>query len=40
MTNKKWNRIGDVPIIGAGTYANNKTVAYHQPVGANILSEM
>ena len=25
MTNKKWNRIGDVPIIGAGTYANNKT---------------
>jgi len=25
MTNKKWNRIGDSPIIGAGTYANNKT---------------
>ena len=25
MTNKKWNRIGDVPIIGAGTYANNQT---------------
>lgn len=25
MTNKRWNRIGDVPIIGAGTYANNKT---------------
>ena len=25
MTNKKWNRVGDVPIIGAGTYANNKT---------------
>ena len=25
MTNKKWNRIGDVPVIGAGTYANNKT---------------
>ena len=25
MMNKKWNRIGDVPIIGAGTYANNKT---------------
>ncbi|WP_297984358.1 isoaspartyl peptidase/L-asparaginase family protein [uncultured Chryseobacterium sp.] len=22
MTNKKWNRIGDSPIIGAGTYAN------------------
>ena len=27
MTNKRWNRIGDSPIIGAGTYANNKTAA-------------
>ncbi|MFP4489759.1 MAG: isoaspartyl peptidase/L-asparaginase family protein, partial [Bacteroidales bacterium] len=27
MTNKKYNRIGDVPIIGAGTYANNATCA-------------
>ena len=27
MTNKKWNRIGDAPIIGAGTYANNKSCA-------------
>lgn len=25
MTNKKYNRIGDSPIIGAGTYANNQT---------------
>ncbi|WP_158839986.1 isoaspartyl peptidase/L-asparaginase family protein [Polaribacter sp. L3A8] len=25
MTNKRWGRIGDAPIIGAGTYANNKT---------------
>lgn len=25
MTNKRWNRIGDAPIIGAGTYANNNT---------------
>ncbi|MCO6164084.1 isoaspartyl peptidase/L-asparaginase family protein [Flavobacterium sp. NRK F7] len=25
MTNKKWGRIGDAPIIGAGTYANNST---------------
>lgn len=25
--NKKWGRIGDSPIIGAGTYANNKTCA-------------
>ncbi len=27
MTNKKYGRIGDSPIIGAGTYANNSTVA-------------
>lgn len=27
MTNKKYNRIGDAPIIGAGTYANNNTCA-------------
>ncbi len=25
MTNKKWGRIGDSPIIGAGTFANNAT---------------
>ncbi|HEX8846848.1 MAG TPA: isoaspartyl peptidase/L-asparaginase [Pyrinomonadaceae bacterium] len=25
MTNKKWGRVGDSPIIGAGTYANNST---------------
>ena len=25
MTNKRWNRIGDTPIIGSGTYANNTT---------------
>lgn len=25
MTNKKWDRIGDAPIIGAGTYANNSS---------------
>ncbi|NNK90362.1 MAG: isoaspartyl peptidase/L-asparaginase [Saprospiraceae bacterium] len=25
MTGKKFNRIGDSPVIGAGTYANNKT---------------
>src|SRR5665647_2781372 len=25
MNNKKYGRIGDSPIIGAGTYANNKT---------------
>jgi beta-aspartyl-peptidase (threonine type) len=27
MTNKKYGRIGDSPIIGAGTYANNGTCA-------------
>jgi len=27
MTNKRWNRIGDTPLIGAGTYANNATCA-------------
>ncbi|MCK5821391.1 MAG: isoaspartyl peptidase/L-asparaginase [Bacteroidales bacterium] len=27
MTNKKYNRIGDAPIIGAGTYASNKSCA-------------
>ena len=25
MTNKRWGRIGDSPIIGSGTYANNNT---------------
>ncbi|GEQ96555.1 isoaspartyl peptidase/L-asparaginase [Iodidimonas gelatinilytica] len=25
LTNKMWGRIGDSPIIGAGTYANNKS---------------
>ena len=25
MTNKKYGRVGDSPIIGAGTYANNDT---------------
>ncbi|HEX6914277.1 MAG TPA: isoaspartyl peptidase/L-asparaginase [Chitinophagaceae bacterium] len=27
MTNKKYNRVGDAPIIGAGTYANNNSCA-------------
>ncbi len=27
MTNKEFGRVGDTPIIGAGTYANNKTCA-------------
>ncbi|MFD0863316.1 isoaspartyl peptidase/L-asparaginase family protein [Sungkyunkwania multivorans] len=27
MTNKRWGRVGDAPIIGAGTYANNASCA-------------
>jgi L-asparaginase / beta-aspartyl-peptidase len=27
MSNKRYNRVGDAPIIGAGTYANNNTCA-------------
>ncbi len=27
MTNKRWNRLGDSPIIGAGTYADNASCA-------------
>jgi beta-aspartyl-peptidase (threonine type) len=27
MTNKQFGRVGDSPVIGAGTYANNKTCA-------------
>ena len=27
MTNKRWGRVGDVPVIGAGTYADNESCA-------------
>jgi beta-aspartyl-peptidase (threonine type) len=27
LTNKKYGRVGDTPVIGAGTYANNETCA-------------
>ncbi|MFO7617000.1 MAG: isoaspartyl peptidase/L-asparaginase, partial [Bacteroidales bacterium] len=27
MTNKRWNRIGDTPVIGAGNYASNASCA-------------
>lgn len=27
MTNKRYNRVGDAPVIGAGTYADNNTCA-------------
>lgn len=27
LTNKRWGRVGDSPIIGAGTFADNETVA-------------
>ena len=28
LTNKKWGRVGAVPVIGAGTYADNRTCAF------------
>jgi beta-aspartyl-peptidase (threonine type) len=49
MTNKRFGRVGDAPIIGAGTYANNKTVAisgtgwgefYSRLVMAKSISDM
>lgn len=27
MTNKRWGRVGDSPLVGAGTYADNETCA-------------
>jgi beta-aspartyl-peptidase (threonine type) len=27
LTNKRWGRVGDVPILGAGTYADDRTAA-------------
>jgi beta-aspartyl-peptidase (threonine type) len=27
MTNKRCGRVGDIPLIGAGTYADNRTAA-------------
>lgn len=27
LTNKQWGRVGDTPILGAGTYANDATCA-------------
>ena len=27
MTNKRWGRVGDAPIIGAGTFADNRSCA-------------
>ncbi len=27
LTDKRWGRVGDVPVIGAGTYADNRTCA-------------
>lgn len=32
MTNKRWGRIGDAPVIGAGTYANNASCAVSSTV--------
>lgn len=49
MTNKKYGRVGDSPIIGAGTYCNNKTAGisctgwgeyYIREVAANRMSSL
>lgn len=41
MTNKRHGRIGDTPIIGAGTYADNKTCAVSSTgVGEYIMRSM
>ncbi|MCW5915552.1 MAG: isoaspartyl peptidase/L-asparaginase [Chitinophagaceae bacterium] len=49
MTNKKYGRVGDAPIIGAGTYCNNATAGisstgwgefYIREVAANRLSSL
>ncbi|MGN6533645.1 MAG: isoaspartyl peptidase/L-asparaginase family protein [Ginsengibacter sp.] len=49
MSNKKYGRVGDSPIIGAGTYCNNKTAGisctgwgeyYIKEVAANRLSSL
>ena len=37
MNNKKFGRVGDSPIIGAGCYADNKTCAVPVPVKGNIV---
>ncbi len=40
MTNKRYGRIGDVPVIGAGTYAENGICVFRLPVMENILYAM
>ena len=41
MTNKRHGRIGDTPVIGAGTYADNKTCAVSSTgVGEYIMRSM
>jgi beta-aspartyl-peptidase (threonine type) len=49
MTNKKYGRVGDAPIIGAGTYCNNETVGvsctgwgefYIRNVAAKTISDL
>jgi beta-aspartyl-peptidase (threonine type) len=38
MANKKYGRVGDSPVIGAGTYANNQTGGFRALAMANISS--
>ena len=35
MTGKRWGRIGDAPVIGAGTYADNRSCAVSATGTAN-----
>ena len=39
MTNKRFGRIGDSPMIGAGNYANNDTCAVSCTGSGSISSE-
>jgi beta-aspartyl-peptidase (threonine type) len=36
LTAKRWGRIGDSPLIGAGTYADDRAAAFRPPGQANI----
>ena len=38
MTNKRWGRVGDSPIIGAGTYADNRSCAVRRNTSLAIRS--
>lgn len=37
LTNKEFGRVGDVPIVGAGTYANNRVAVSATGIGEEIM---